>query len=214
MSEDQWPPPLLKSTDKLITSHFSDAQNNACVGDQMPSHDGFGVYCKGYRRVARHLAEQMVNRHNSIDLPIDIAVYPLFYLYQHHIELRIKQLLMACSILEEEPQWPPTKHKIADYWDFVRHTIEKHLPEADWSQNRYATRLIRELAEVDPDGMSGRYPYQKVRGRLHMEEGVSFRGHKLLNIRQFVIAIEKLCDYLETIASAVEDCVANRNGSH
>lgn len=213
MSEDKWPPPFLQSTDKLITSDLSDAQNNACIGDQLASHDGFGVYCKGYRHAARHLAEQMVNRHNPSDLPIDIAVYPLMFLYQHHIELRIKQLLMACSILEEMPQWPPDKHKIRDYWDVVRHTIEKHLPEADWSQNQHATRLIRELTEVDPAGMSGRYPFQRVNGKFHVEEGVSFRGHKLLNIRHFVNTIEKLCEYLETIVSAVEYCLENRNES-
>jgi hypothetical protein len=55
-------------------------------------------YLEGYRRAARHLAETVceTGRHE------DFIIYPIVYLYRHHVELALKRLLPLVACLAGE----------------------------------------------------------------------------------------------------------------
>jgi hypothetical protein len=73
------PPP--RKSDVLFGSG-TDWQVNACIN----GIDEEASYQDGYRRAALHLADYVCDTAKGQDF----LVYPIVYLYRHHIELRLK----------------------------------------------------------------------------------------------------------------------------
>jgi hypothetical protein len=82
------PPP--RKSDVLFGSG-ADWQANACV----KSIDATMAYQDGYRRAALHLAEYVC----EVGHGQDYLVYPIVYLYRHHIELTLKSIIGAAAFV-------------------------------------------------------------------------------------------------------------------
>ena len=82
------PPP--RKSDVLFGSG-TNWQANACV----KSIDAAMAYQDGYRRAALHLAEYVCEEGRGQDY----LVYPIVYLYRHHIELTLKSIIGATAFV-------------------------------------------------------------------------------------------------------------------
>ena len=82
------PPP--RKSDVLFGSG-TDWQANACVN----GIDDLAAYQNGYRRAALHLAEYVCDAGRGQDF----LVYPIVYLYRHHIELTLKSIISTCGVI-------------------------------------------------------------------------------------------------------------------
>src|SRR6266849_9877987 len=80
------PPP--RKGDLLFRGDLPDWHNNACL-NVMHGYDQIG-YTEGYRRGARLLVEYVAE--NARDQ--DYLVYPIIFLYRHHIELALKNIIV------------------------------------------------------------------------------------------------------------------------
>ena len=83
MSEQELPPP--RKGDRLFRDDLSDYHNNACLslgGDPFP-------YAEGYRRAA----EILVHYVNDNGQDQDFLVFPILFLYRHHLELAMKRII-------------------------------------------------------------------------------------------------------------------------
>jgi len=192
------PPP--RKTDVLFGSG-EDWQAEACVN--------YGIsevaYQSGFRRAAFHLAEHVCETGRGQDF----LVYPIVYLYRHHIELALKSIIgLASSLLEQELTGKDLKalggHNLADLWRVARPRLDPvcelagnaALPPADLEG---IDAYITQLHEHDPDGQ--RFRYAKVKSK---QPGVSSRSSlppelTNINIRDLAIALEKLADYLDAV---------------
>jgi hypothetical protein len=84
-------PPPRKSD--VLFGLGTDWQANACVN----GIDDSMAYQDGYRRAARHLAEYVCETERGQDY----LVYPIVYLYRHHIELTLKSIIsVACFLVD------------------------------------------------------------------------------------------------------------------
>lgn len=197
MTSRQWPPPLLHLRDKLIDTGQPDFQMNACIGRQLPSDRATHYYSEGFRLAARHMAVNIVEADNSLELPIDVVVYPVIFLYRHHFELQLKLIIRASRAYLREPGVLPNTHRLDTLWGIARPLVEKALKELDWGQNRHVTRLLTELSSIDPNGEAARYD-KSHNGEKH------FKDLWIINIRHFAEVSERLGDYLEHILDAIE----------
>lgn len=199
MSETPWPTPILSPTDRFVDGYQPDWHLNACIGRQLPSgRRGMHHYCDGFRAAARRLAEQLVEGENRIDLPVDLAVYPILFLYRHHFELILKLLIASARSFLRDGKGFPKGHELDALWETARPLLERCFPAgADWSQNVIVTELLNELSAVDPAGQAGRYP-EDIKGQKHFEH------LSLLNVRHFADVSERLSDYLAEILFAIE----------
>lgn len=193
------PPPR---ADDVLFGPGSDWQANACVNYMFP-YRGELAYRIGFRRAAFQLAVQVCETAQGQDY----LVYPIVYLYRHHVELALKAIIDSSSYLVSRKLSSKDKrtlgsHHLANLWalaagqmnDVCETVGNRPFPSANLEG---IASYIRQLHDHDPDGQ--RFRYATVRAARH---GNSLPADlKLINIRDFADALERLVDYLEGVAS-------------
>nr|WP_294517876.1 hypothetical protein [uncultured Rhodopila sp.] len=157
------------------------------------------AYQSGFRRAAFHLARHVCETGRGQDF----LIYPIVYLYRHHIELALKSIIdIACCLLERELTARELKtlgrHDLAALWQLARPLLNP-VAALDDSPGLPADDLddidsyIRQLHAHDPDGQRFRYATTAKRGP-------SLRPDlQHINILDFANALERLADYLDAI---------------
>jgi hypothetical protein len=177
---------------------------NACIthrGDQA------WVYGNGFRSAAQRLALQVCDAPSEQDF----LIYPIVYLYRHHIELALKQTLTGASaLLDRELSKDDNKalqgHGLSELWQVVRPLLDAVCEAVDnpvfpAKDLEGIDSYVRQLHEHDPDGQRFRYATTKIRNSAgNRVNGPSLDSElKLINIGVFAEAMEKLADYLQGI---------------
>ncbi|MCZ5484310.1 hypothetical protein O5584_24240 [Escherichia coli] len=79
----------------------------------MPDHGT--AYTEGYRRAA----DILINHIDESGRDQDFLVYPVLFLYRHHLELLIKQIIGLALALAEDPdkhQYKKDDHNLNNLW--------------------------------------------------------------------------------------------------
>jgi hypothetical protein len=197
----------------ILFGSAKDWQTNACTAHW---HNAPGYYASGFRVAGFRLADHVCA--NGFDQ--DVLIYPIVYLYRHHTELVLKDIIkVASSLLDRglsnEDQRALGRHKLADLWNIARPLLQ---PVCETANHRPfpaddidgIESYIAQLDHHDPDGQRFRYATTRPakRGSATGGGGPNLSldpDLKVVNIRQFAEAIEKLADYLEGISSWFDD---------
>lgn len=196
------PPP--RAADVLF-GPGDDFQTNACLA----RWDADWAYSRGFRTAGRRLAEQACDSGHEQDT----LIYPIVYLYRHHIELVLKAIIKTASgLLDRELAAGDRKalgeHDLARLWAAARPLLNPVcalVPNPPFPEDDLLgiDSYIRQLHEHDPNGESFRYATRKPKrgDRSGAATGTPWLSPnlKLVNIRAFAAAMEKLADYLENI---------------
>jgi hypothetical protein len=189
------PPP--RKSDVLFGSG-PDWQAKACINGL----DDAMAYQDGYRRAASHLAEHVCGAGREQDF----LIYPIIYLYRHHIELTLKSIInVACFLVDytltDKDLDTLGRHDLAKLWKLARPLLNPicelggspALPQDDLEG---IDSYILQLHEHDSDGQRFRYSTTKMKGQK-AKRSPSLPNLKYINIREFAIAMEKLANYLD-----------------
>lgn len=188
------PPPV--ASDKLFEGDSTDWDLNACI-----SHWGETGYA--YKAGFRKAAFDIVVKVCAEPVDQDLVIYPIVYLYRHHIELVLKDTIRLAleflgQSLTDGQQRKLGRHDLSALWNILWPMLAPvckmagvdPLPEKDI---KGIDAYFRQINAHDHDGQSFRY----ARTREHKRTlGPELR---LINIRSFAINMEKLADYLEGI---------------
>lgn len=149
-------------------------------------------YTEGYRLAARLLATHVENQNTDHDF----LVYPICYLYRHHLELQIKQIIRTGRRLLDKDGDVPPHHKLADLWPLAKSLIREAEPnQPDPSEFRAVDTFIRQFASVDYDAQAFRFPTKsKSSGGGRSLDGVTH------------ISLTGLRDVVEPLASFLWGC--------
>ncbi len=190
------PPP--RKSDVLFGSG-TDWQVNACVN----GIDNSMAYKDGYRRAALHLVECVCDAGRGQDF----LVYPIVYLYRHHIELTLKSIInVACFLVDytltKKDLDTLGRHGLAELWTLARPLLNPVCelggsPAIPADDLEGIDSYILQLHEYDPDGQHFRYSTTKLKGRKAKRLPSLPPELRHINIRGFGIALEKLADYLD-----------------
>ncbi len=184
---------------------FRAAENwnaNACMGVTVSDW----IYFTGFRRAAQLLAEHVCGTSKDQDF----LVYPIVYLYRHHIELILKSIFESASGLLDRPLTEEDRrllgrHGLLELWGAVRPLLNDvcdrasnpHFPAAELDG---IDSHIRQIHEHDPDGQRFRYATVRAKGTRRGGGKVPSLKHlNLVNVRVFAETVEKLVSYLEGI---------------
>lgn len=203
------PPP--RARDVLFGASSEDWPLNACI-----QHWGEVNYAykAGFRRAALQLTERMCEQ--PVDQ--DSIVYPIVYLYRHHVELMLKDIFrLTADLLEISVSGSQVKHlgrhDLAQLWSMVRPMLDPVcklvgsdlLPSADLDG---IDAYMRQLNAHDPRGESFRYARSRDATRTLGADLVH------INIRSFAIQMEKLADYLDGLENWLAMLIDGRNETY
>ena len=190
--------PISKES-KKENSLFAPGPNirlNACVGWNGGPAD-FSRYSSGYFLAGRRLVESFEG--DSIR-SVDLLVYPIVMVYRHGVETSLKYLRRQLPILFDEPTDFKLDHNILANWKTVRSYLERLGGGPDSSELEQIEKTVNELVELDPGGMTFRYPEDRV-GIMHLKDT------RIINIRVFADGMNLVSDFLENCCSWVANQV-------
>lgn len=144
---------MKKKFDSLF-KHDSDWHNNACLNF---TNDPTIGYVEGYKLAA----DELVIRINETGRNQDYFIFPIVFLYRHHLELLLKVIIDTGRQLLDEGDGYPKHHKIGELWPLVKGIIRKVWTNGDPEEFDLVEHVIQEMALVDPDSMAFRYPKDK-----------------------------------------------------
>lgn len=198
-------PPPRKSD--VLFGITTDWQSNACVS----GIDNAIVYQKGYRRAALHLVEYVCETEREQDS----LIFPIVYLYRHHIELTLKSIVRTSSFVTDYTMTEKEldilgRHDLDNLWSLARPMLNPVCelggsPAFPQDDLEGIDSYILQLDMHDPDGQRFRYATIKSKGRKKKRLPSLSPDLKYINVREFAIALEKLADYLEAIENWFDD---------
>lgn len=167
--------------DVLFTSG-ADWWNNARVQYGL---DDLDLYAEGYKKAADIVARSVSRTRSSQDF----LVYPVSFLYRHHLELMLKMIIRDGRRLLDKPNLPTNHHKLEPLWREARPLIEEVWPDDPRSDLDAAARLIDQFEKADPHSTAFRY-HKDRDGNRSLPRGLSHIN--LRNLRQVVGRLSEL----------------------
>ncbi|HTW30068.1 MAG TPA: hypothetical protein VMD76_00205 [Candidatus Sulfotelmatobacter sp.] len=151
------------------------------------------LYREGYLKAARVLANHALA--NEYDR--NILLFPVAFLYRHHIELSLKDLIQTARTVASDQPKNPEGHLLAPLWEELKDVLRR-LDESPGRNDLDAVEAyVKQVEQVDKQGQAFRYA-TSVRGEPHLRE------FDILDVRAFSEAMERLAGYLGGLSSRLD----------
>ena len=190
-----------KKNDRLFRGDLRDWMNNACLN--VTGNGDHYAYKAGYRRGAEILIEHVCEHGHDQD----VLVYPIIFLYRHHVELMLKRIIKRVLYvidgrLNKKLREHIGKHRLDLLWEDLSEMLPAFYEAAGWDESDAVQvegieSYIRQLSELDADSFSFRYSHSK-KGKTSLP-----RNLKNVNLRNFGVLMGRLADYLYGMDEAV-----------
>jgi len=154
------------------------------------------AFAWGYKRAADILAEHVSAAVSGGDL----IIYPIVFLYRHHLELTLKDIIRRGNELLDAPVSQRGNHSLGELWKDCRSMLERAGMPVDIPEVPEAVPFetcIEEFERLDPQGVSFRYPEEKS-GTPILLPGLD--SIDLSNLRKVV---ERMSFFLEITRDAI-----------
>jgi hypothetical protein len=194
------PLPAPRADDVLFAFDSYDPLANACLNSSWRPDLFYSLgYLEGARQLVNHVLETYSDQ--------DTLIFPIAYLYRHHVELLLKRLLVVTSSVVDRRLTAAElkhlrKHRLDLLWSDIKQTLPASCRNAKFAPptKEYMEGVdsyIEQLSSVDRESQSFRYP-------------TSTEGHSALseltqiNIRTFAEKMECLCDFLASVEGNIQ----------
>lgn len=180
-------------TRKPLFMPDEDWHNNAKLNF---SHD-FSLFAEGYKKAADIL---VANIEENDGQDVDYLVYPIAFLYRHHLELRFKEIIKEGELLLAKSNRFPMHNKLDSLWERAKQIInevwenEPRAVEEFW----HIDHIVSELSMTDPKSDSFRFP-------VGTDGRNSLAGFNLINVRHLREEIEKTYEFLYCVSAFLEE---------
>ncbi|TKX28936.1 hypothetical protein CQA38_05050 [Campylobacter sp. MIT 12-5580] len=196
---------------KAKTNHHPNVINLA--NEIMDTHF---AYTAGFYEAAKILGERMLNE--KYQASRDRLAYPFLFLYRHHLELYLKNILQKIKEFKEEGIVSSSKGCIPDslYKELSNlqdhnlyqlfELMEKALPyvqdlkEDDLNYLREIKKMIKAMHDIDKSGQKFRYPANN-NGKLFFSKEQSYE------LKTMVETITKVHSKLTSIYDSLDKCL-------
>lgn len=161
------------------------------------------VYAIGYLEASKRLIEAA----KGGNFIYDTFGYPIFYLFSHYLELRMKEIIMNGKLLIGETAAYPNIHGLNQLWDECKRILKiienwkeySELPDDIKKDYQTMDHFIKEMAK-DNSAQSFRYPVDKKGNILLSDKSV-----RVFNIANFSSVVNWLSIMLEGISTGIDE---------
>jgi hypothetical protein len=157
-----------------------------------------GAYLVGFQRAA----DMIVNAAKTDDRNPDDLFFPVAYLYRHHLELMLKELvhlgvrlgsLNGCEDILVD-------HNLHKLWNKSKQLIKEVWPDSSDDDLKAVEQMILEFHKLDPTGQAFRYARDR-NGSSHLQDGP--QRVDLGNLKATVDAVSR---FLDAAWTGIEYC--------
>jgi hypothetical protein len=196
-----------QKSDRLFRGDLRDWMNNACLN--VTGNGDTYAYKAGYRRGAEILIDYVCQHGRDQDF----LVYPIIFLYRHHVELMLKRIIRQVPYLidghfTEKQREHLEKHRLDLLWEDLRGMLPALCKAAGWDEADVQVagidNYVRQLSQLDADSFSFRYSHSK-KGKQSLPKNL-----KNINLRHFGDLMKRLADYLYGLDEAVSSLVQSK----
>lgn len=189
-----------EKADRLFRGDLRDWMNNACLN--VTGNGDAYAYKTGYRRGA----EVLIDYVGQSGRDQDFLVYPIVFLYRHHVELMLKRIIRQapCVIsrcLTTQEKQHLEKHRLDLLWEDLKTMMPAICEAAGWgkldAEIEGIDNYIRQLSDLDADSFSFRYSDSK-KGQPSLPGNL-----KNINLRHFGDLMGRLANYLYGVDEAM-----------
>lgn len=183
---------MKKANASELFSIDEDWHNNACLNEWI--HDHGSTYAAGYRRAA----ELLIKHIDSKGRDQDILVYPIVFLFRHHVELTVKRIIAICllQITEPDVKGPKVDHDLNILWGHARKLVRIVDPTFPRANHKHTDAVIKEIVAIDARSTAFRYDRTK-------EGKTSLAGISHINTRRFGEKMKAACYELDCMDSHI-----------
>lgn len=140
---------------RLAFGFGDEYRTNACVGWALGSKDdALHGYVEGYSQAASALLAWV----RRDDASPDYAIWPIAFLWRHHIELGLKRIIAVGRQVNGDKWEFPAGHDLEKLWKKALPFIEQTGDDAVVLANVAAN--IAEMVRLDPTAAGFRYPFE------------------------------------------------------
>jgi len=152
-------------------------------------------YIEGYKISANRLVEYVNNEGKDQDF----LVYPIVFLYRHHLELILKEIIYKGRLLLNKGNDHPKHHSIDKLWVGAKDIIkEVWKGNDDPDEFEFIDHFVKEFAKADPNSMSFRYS-KDIKGQKTLKD------LKYINLRHLSECINTMSDFLEGVRFGINE---------
>lgn len=193
--EEDFNIPWPQKGDELFKAD-EDWWHNACLNFSLDMNIGY-VY--GYKKAADILVEYI--KHTQRDH--DYLVYPIVFLYRHHLELIIKKIIKDGNQLLDILNKVPQHHKIKQLWDNCKTIVQKVWPEGSPDDLDAVEQCLNQFNEIDQTSIGFRYPTDK-QGNPTIPE------IKHINLRNLAEVMERISSFFEGVDTGISEYLSHK----
>ena len=166
------------------------------------------LIAEGYKNATMELLNKLLNDKEIDWLQLDTLIYPVVFLFRHHLEIIMKDTIRYENILEgnsfSDEVGFPIEHSLIDLWIDLRPDIEKRYIHYDEElkkecieANNTVENMLSEIDNLDKGSYSFRYPFNTPRrGNNEINYSLPQMSIDLENLKNNMI---KLIDYFDGI---------------
>jgi len=182
--------PLPQKGDALVTgSGDSSFLVRTRAGDE------WETYVAAYRMAAEKLVEQTYDG----TLAINWLIFPIWYLYRHYFELRLKSLTWDGNAREGvSPEQLDKTHSLQQLWTKCRASIERWQSDCPRSDLDAVGETLRQFDEKDINSQAARYT-KDTRGTPSGLLGIE------INLKTFAETVTKAANFLDAVSDVFSE---------
>jgi hypothetical protein len=171
--------------------------------------DAWDAYADGYLEVV----EKLLNNVDNDDFLHDTFGYPIFFLFYHYLEIRMKEIIKNGRDLIDNPLKTPQGHDLVYLWGECKKILKELDGWNDYSQMDEESRqnylvmdhFIKEIA-IDPYAQSFRYPVDK-KGKILLGD----QRIKSLNVHNLAIVVRWMSLCFEGFSTGIDEYRKTKN---
>lgn len=171
--------------------------------------EDWNAYALGYLEAL----EGLIKRVKDQGFLADTFGYPIFFLFTHYLEIRMKEIILHGRDLIDEPPDFLRGHKLNDLWNECKRIFKIIEKWDDYSQLGEDTRqnyqtidhFINEIA-IDNSAQSFRYPVDRNGNPLLSDPRI-----KSLNVHNLAIVAEWVSFHLEGFSTGIDEYRKQKN---
>lgn len=155
------------------------------------------VYCSGFKRAADMIVDAALND----CMTSDALFFPVAYLYRHHLEMMLKNLVRLGSRLDviEVSDGILGQHDLHKLWSAVRRLIEVVSPDSSRDDIVAVERVLLDFHRNDRKGDAFRYAHSKS-GTPNLQNAP--KHVDLVNLKETVGAVSAYLDAVDAYINA------------